>query len=139
MQFYTRSKRPVTINIVSLIDILSILLIFFIVTTTFKKTRPAVEIELPESTTATEASDPNEPVIIYVTAEEEILIGETPVPMALLAERLRATIAQKPEAPFSLEADESISLSLFVKVMDAATEAGLEDLSLQTKGEEQSP
>jgi biopolymer transport protein ExbD len=133
MQFYSRTRRPVNINIVSLIDILSILLIFFIVTTTFKKTRPRVEIALPESTTAVEASDPLEPVIIYMTADEQVLIGQDPVPINLLTERLRAEQAEKPQAPFALEADEAVPLRFFVKVTDAAKEAGLQDISMHTR------
>lgn len=133
MQFYSRTRRPVAINIVSLIDILSILLIFFIVTTTFKKTRPKVEIALPESTTAVEASDPTEPVIIYMTSDEKVLIGETEVPLELLTERLRAERSKKPEAPFALEADEEVPLRFFVQVTDAATEAGLQDISMHTR------
>ena len=49
MQFYTRKRRNLFVNVVSLIDILAILLIFFIVTTTFRKKQPQVQINLPES------------------------------------------------------------------------------------------
>lgn len=139
MQFYSRTRRPVTINIVALIDILSILLIFFIVTTTFKKARPSVEIALPESTTAVESPDPQEPVIIYLTADERVLIGEKPVPIDLLTERLRAEQAEKPQAPFAMEADESVPLRFFVKVTDAAKEAGLKDISMHTRPANQNP
>jgi biopolymer transport protein ExbD len=50
MAFYTKVKRPPVINIISLIDILCILLIFFVVTTEFKKNEAQVQIQLPEST-----------------------------------------------------------------------------------------
>ncbi|MGF1678059.1 MAG: ExbD/TolR family protein [Candidatus Methylacidiphilales bacterium] len=133
MQFYSRPKRPLTINIVSMIDILSILLIFFIVTTTFKKATPKVEIKLPESARAQEAENPNEPVMIYLTKEQQIFLGERPVVLDQLAGDLRAEVARQPNKVFVLEADEGIPLGFFVKVMDAAKEAGLADLSLNTR------
>ena len=52
MKFYTRQRRMPQVIIVSLIDIFAILLIFVIVTTTFKREQPAVTIKLPESKTA---------------------------------------------------------------------------------------
>ncbi len=55
MRFYTRKRRAPSIIIVSLIDILAILLIFFIVTTTFRKNQPQLQINLPESKTAEQA------------------------------------------------------------------------------------
>ena len=53
MNFAVRKRRAPVIIIVSLVDILIILLIFFVVSTTFKKDQPEVQINLPESKTAT--------------------------------------------------------------------------------------
>ena len=52
MKFYTRPRRTPQVIIVSLIDIFAILLIFVIVTTTFKRIQPEVTIKLPESKSA---------------------------------------------------------------------------------------
>ena len=52
MTFYRRKRRMPQVIIVSLIDIFAILLIFVIVTTTFKKAQPQVTIKLPESKSA---------------------------------------------------------------------------------------
>lgn len=133
MQFYSRPRKPLTINIVSMIDILSILLIFFIVTTTFKKEQPRVEIKLPESETASESSQSLEPEIIFITRDNRIFIGNDEVGLEQLAPRLKQTRNQNPSKVFTLEADEGIQLGFFVKVMDAAKDAGLKDLSLNTR------
>ena len=67
MQFYTRKRRNLFVNVVSLIDILAILLIFFIVTTTFRKKQPQVQINLPDSKEAETSSAPStEPVVLRV-------------------------------------------------------------------------
>ena len=52
MRFYVKRKRTPQIIIVSLIDIFAMLLIFFIVTTTFKTAQSELSIKLPESKTA---------------------------------------------------------------------------------------
>lgn len=133
MQFYSRPKRPLTINIVSMIDILSILLIFFIVTTTFKKAEPRVEINLPESSTGKEDSTIEDPTVIFITKDNEIFIGNNETTLEMFPKEIQAMVQQNPTSKFALEADEGIQLGFFVKIMDAAKEAGLNDLSLNTR------
>ncbi|NJK91690.1 MAG: biopolymer transporter ExbD [Blastochloris sp.] len=133
MQFYTKSKRPPVINIVSLIDILCILLIFFIVTTEFKKDQPEVEIQLPESTTGTETEKPEEPVLILVTKDKKIFVGTEEVPLNQLTQILKNRQSGLTKPLFALKADTSVPLGLFVKVMDASKEAGIANLSLLTE------
>ena len=67
MRFYTRKRRMPAVIIVSLIDILAILLIFVIVTTTFKRDQPAVVINLPDSKTASTAPTQADPAITGVS------------------------------------------------------------------------
>ena len=137
MQFYSRARRPLSINIVSMIDILSILLIFFIVTTTFKKVKPKVDIKLPETANASEKAESLEPEIIYITRENRIFIGNQEVTLEQLVPALKEQRLAKPSQVFTLEADEGIQLGFFVKVMDAAKGAGLTDLSLNTRKADQ--
>ncbi len=69
MKIAVRKRRAPSIIIVSLVDILTILLIFFVVSTTFKKDQPEVQINLPESQTATKAPAEMEHAIVSVDAE----------------------------------------------------------------------
>ncbi len=133
MRFYTRAKRPLVINIVSLIDILAILLIFFVVTTTFKKAEPQVEIKLPESDTATEEEQSFEPVIIHVTKDGLIFIDDAPVTLETLTTVMRERAAAMRRPAFALRADEDVNLGFFVKVLDASKNAGIPNLSLFTE------
>lgn len=133
MNFYARRKRPLVINIVSLVDILTILLIFFIVTTTFKKIQPVVKIDLPESSKAEKAKATESPLVIYVSKEGVIAVGNETVKIEKLAAFLKAKKATMIEKKFALEADQGVQLGVFVKVLDASKEAGIENLSLHTK------
>src|SRR3984893_4332619 len=72
MNFIVRKRRAPNIIIVSLVDILVILLIFFVVSTTFKKDQPEVQINLPESKTATKAPAELEHAIVSVDETDGI-------------------------------------------------------------------
>ena len=79
MRFYVKRKRTPQIIIVSLIDIFAMLLIFFIVTTTFKTAESELSIKLPESKTATQAENPKDPVVLAITADEKIVLDDHPL------------------------------------------------------------
>ena len=74
MRFYTRKRRMPAVIIVSLIDILAILLIFVIVTTTFKRDQPAVVINLPDSKTATAAPAQTDPANLSISADQKLYL-----------------------------------------------------------------
>src|ERR1700730_15586140 len=76
MKFYVKRKRTPQIIIVSLIDIFAMLLIFFIVTTTFKTAQSALSINLPESKTASQSDNPTEPIVLSITSDEKIFLGD---------------------------------------------------------------
>ncbi len=133
MRFYTKHRRTPIINIVSLVDILCILLIFFIVTTTFRKDEPRVEIKVPESSSATKDPHPQEPVIIYASKDLKIFVGSAEVPLAKLPLVLKARKAEAETTIFALKADTDIPLGFFVKVLDASKEAGLTNLQMFTE------
>src|SRR5438105_13776574 len=72
VKFAARKRRAPSIIIVSLVDILTILLIFFVVSTTFKNAQPEVKINLPESKTANTAPAELEHATLTVDQHDEI-------------------------------------------------------------------
>lgn len=119
-------RRPVpTIPIVSLIDIMVILLIFFVATTTFKKDKMQVKITLPESKSlggTTEA--PQSRVPISITKDQKVFLDGQPVEMDKLAIAIRSLKEARPGMKLELEADTTAALGVLVKVWDALREAG---------------
>src|ERR1700742_4796230 len=79
MRFYVKRKRTPQIIIVSMIDIFAMLLIFFIVTTTFKTAESELSIKLPESKTATQAENPTDPMVLAISADEKIVLDDHPL------------------------------------------------------------
>jgi len=134
MNFIVRKRRAPNIIIVSLVDILIILLIFFVVSTTFKKDQPEVQINLPESKTATSAPAELEHAIVSVDQNENIqLDGRT-----LGVDELEAAVRNLPptrKSSLVLQADKGASFGIIVKVMDALKLAGVRNLPAFTRQE----
>jgi biopolymer transport protein ExbD len=137
MRFYTRKRRAPSIIIVSLIDILAILLIFFIVTTTFRKNQPQLQINLPESKSAEQApAEKDEPVVLSVKSADEISLDGKPVTLDLLADALKTVRAQAPARPIAMQADREAPFGVVVKVLDALKVAGIKNIPAFTQPEE---
>jgi len=134
MKFAVRKRRAPSIIIVSLVDILTILLIFFVVSTTFKKDQPEVQINLPESQTATKAPSESEHAIVSVDANDEVLLDGRPLPIEELENAVRELILTKKSA-LALQADKKASFGTIIKVMDALKLAGVKNLPAFTHGE----
>ena len=132
MNFAVRKHRAPSIIIVSLVDILTILLIFFVVSTTFKKDQPEVQINLPESKTATKAPAELEHAIVSVDEADAIKLDGRPVDVGEL-ERAVRNLSQTQKASLALQADRKASFGTIIKVMDALKLAGVRNLPAFTR------
>lgn len=135
MKFAVRKRRAPSIIIVSLVDILIILLIFFVVSTTFKKDQPEVQINLPESTTATNAPSELEHAIVTVDRNDEIQLDGRPIAVTELESAVRGLSAAR-RSSLALQADKEASFGTIIKVMDALKLAGVKNLPAFTHGGE---
>ncbi|MDI1313264.1 biopolymer transporter ExbD [Prosthecobacter sp.] len=119
-------RRPVpTIPIVSLIDIMVILLIFFVATTTFRKDNTQVKITLPESKTlGGEATTTEVRVAISIDEQQHVFLDGKPVELEQLAAAITSLKEATPGLKLELQADTTAALGNLVKVWDALREAG---------------
>ncbi len=137
MTFYTRKRRAPSVIIVSLIDILAILLIFFIVTTTFQKNQPQLQINLPESKTAEQAPAENsQPLVLRIKSADQITLDEKPVTLETLSDALKALREQAPARPIAMQADREAPFGVVVKALDALRDAGIKNIPAFTQPEE---
>ena len=108
-----------------MIDVLIVLLIFLMVTTTFKQ-QPALKLALPESTQALKTgANEDSPLVVAVDREGNLRLGAESLPVT--NERLRAELqaraAANPELKLAISADKAAPWGQIVKIMDAAKEA----------------
>jgi biopolymer transport protein ExbD len=126
MELYRPKRKSYNVPIVPLIDILAILLIFVIVTSTRKKTRPVVAIDLPTVKEVASAELSVERSVLAITREGEILLEGVEVPVGELADYLKAFQTVNPGRKLELEADEGSSLGQLFTVWEALSEVGIE-------------
>jgi biopolymer transport protein ExbD len=131
----TKSQRPPAIRLINLVDVLFILLIFFIATTTFRAYSPtAVKLALPEAKTAEEIGRQKvDRVSIAVDNTETIYLDNKPIALNALEQSLREAKAKDPQVQVQFSADKTVSYGTVVAIVDAARAAGISDLTAFTK------
>ena len=134
MNFYPRPRRRPEVIIISLIEIFAILLIFVIVTTTFKSAQPAVTIKLPESKAAVAAEKGEEALRLSISEKEEIFLGAKRVSLEDLRWELEA-LQKLPRPPrLALASDKRAPFGTVIAVIDVLKQAGVKgDLAAFTE------
>ena len=134
MKFAVKKRRAPSIIIVSLVDVLTILLIFFVVSTTFKRDQPEVQINLPESKTATNAPAELEHALVAVDADNEIKLDGKVVSVDELESAVR-DLPPTRKSSLALQAYRKAEYGTIIKVLDALKLAGVKNLPAFTRGE----
>jgi len=122
-----RGDRKVIINVTSLIDVMFLLLIFFLVTSSFKD-QPTIQLDLPSSSTA-EAVD-NGPAVLYLTAGGEIFLDDELLAGDELQQALRQRLASSGDDRVVLRADRESFHGDVVELYDIIRQAGYRRLGV---------
>ncbi|MBT9146888.1 MAG: Biopolymer transport protein ExbD [Syntrophomonadaceae bacterium] len=130
MEFEGRKKVITHLNIAPLIDIVFLLLIFFMLSSHFV-TQPGIKITLPTAVTA--KVQPEEDVIISITSDGNLYLNGEEVSLENLLDELRIKVVAVKKKTVIIKADERIDLGLAVKIMDIARQAEAEGLVISAK------
>lgn len=131
MNFRERKKgRSLILNVTSLIDVMFLMLIFLLVTSSFRA-QPAVTVVLPRSATAEEAVDT--PSILYLTADGLVFLNERPVTEAELPSLLAQLRVDMGEDRMVLRADGAAAHRDVVKLIDTIKQSGFTRISLSAR------
>ena len=124
MRFTARKNRQApAVIIISLIDILIVLLIFLMVTTSFKQF-PAVKLALPESKQPKQGSTESDTLIVTVAKDEpHFFLNTVPVTLSKLQEEFTRRVAQDSNAVVAIRPDKDAPVGEFIKVVEAANAA----------------
>ena len=136
MKFHVRRRTSPVITIVSLIDILTIILIFFIVTTQFKNDEEQpltsrVQLVLPEAKQAAKIPNKVLPAVLSVKPSGDLFFDGRPITLPELADAVKQ--AEKAKRPMALAADEKASFGRIVEVLDTLQVAGVKNLPAFTR------
>ncbi len=131
MNFAARRRADAVVDVTPLIDIIFQLVLFFMVSTTFVTT-PGIEVDLPKSSSDVVLKDKSE-VRVWVTADGQVLIDETPVDWAGLKRTLDDAVERDPDSLVIVKADKTVDYGRVVAVMDLARSKGLNRLAIATE------
>jgi len=134
MVFRERKRsRDVSLNVTSLVDVLFLLLIFFMLTTTFKHAGE-LDLNLPESSTAgpAGAGGPAESVDLVLTEKGTLMLDGKSVTFETLLPGLRTLRERRPRAEIMIEAETNVPHGQVVRLLDAVRTAGFQGVGIGT-------
>jgi biopolymer transport protein ExbD len=129
-----KQKEPLEINLVPLIDVMMVILIFLMITTTYSK-YTELQINLPTADAEKQLERSNE-IPILVNAQGQYVINRTPVvyrSVEQLAEELRRAGGALKDPIVVISADAAATHQSVVRVMEAARLAGLTQITFTTQ------
>ncbi|CCN69264.1 ExbD/TolR family protein [Vibrio nigripulchritudo] len=125
-----KAKEEATVDLTSMLDIVFIMLIFFIVTSSFVK-ESGVEVNRPQAAHASSQKDAG--IFIAITASNDVFIDKRRVDVERVQAVLETLLLDKPDASLVIQADKHSYNGTVVEVMDAAKGAGVDKIALATE------
>lgn len=128
----SRSDEP-DVNLTPLIDVVFILLLFFMVSTTFQR-ESEINVELPEAS-ADPVEERDELLELVIDAQGHYFIGEQQVvntELETLKQAIQKFLGERSELPVVIRADRQTPYESVVRAMDATAQLGLVQMSLAT-------
>jgi len=129
MQFEGRRRLSHVPNLTPLIDIVFLLLVFFMLTSHFVR-EENIKVDLPVA----QSGDPddNEYVQVVLDAQSRILLRDHFIDIGELESRLKDELSRQPDKVVRIRGDRAVTLGLAVGVLDAARKAGAEGVDIVT-------
>lgn len=139
-----RTRPPVEINLIPMIDVVLVLLIFFIVTTTFTH-ETGININLPEAKGEPAVETDSKAITLLIDKQGNYFVStsETESGRKLdsnnLKQDLAAIMGSSPQTPFIISADGLTPHQAVIKALDLASQVGFKHIAFATKEPEPTP
>ena len=127
---YTQTSTATGLSLTSLMDVMMLLLIFFLLASVFA--RPTLEVDLPTAAHSRPEPEHNQQLTISLNREGKIFVNRMPVPLDELPERITQALTRDRNTPVVVRADKECAFAHFVAVMDAAKGVGAAQLIVET-------
>jgi biopolymer transport protein ExbD len=126
------SDKEVTIEMMPLIDMVFLLLIFFLVATTFHQTEREMQIALPYASAAGPISANLREIIVNVDADGKIIVSGRQVEPDELRTMVKGAVAANPDQKVTLRGDKTTAYANIVRVLDICKASGIQEPYLDT-------
>ena len=126
-----RTEEDAAIDMTPMLDVVFIMLIFFIVSTTFIRDE-GVQINRP-SAAATAQVQKSQGIVVSIDPQGKIWLDQEALPFAQLAAKLRLALAKKAQASVLIKADQDAATGDLIKVLDLIKSLGVEQVAVATE------
>lgn len=131
MKFISDDSSPdLEINVTPLIDVVFILLLFFMLTTSFISDR-SIDIKLPKAKSSSSNNSPQN-IKLKLSKGGDIYLDGKSISLKKLRSQLKKSVTTSEELSLTLEADKNLSHGKVVEVMDVAREVGILKIGIAT-------
>ena len=120
------------IELTPIVDMVFLLLIFFLVATTFHQTERELAIELPEAASSTPISVALRELVVNIDASGAVVVSGRPLEVDALQELVREAVAANPEQKVAVRADQRAEWSSVVRALDAVRSGGVQSPWIDT-------
>jgi biopolymer transport protein ExbD len=127
MKRLPKEEEDNELNLTPMLDVVFILLIFFIVTTSFVK-ETGIDVNRPSATTAEKKSQGN--ILIAINANGDIWIDNREIDIRAVRANIQVLKASYPQSSVIIQSDQDASTGNLVKVMDQVRLAGVRNISI---------
>jgi biopolymer transport protein ExbD len=133
MPLKTQLDDAPALNLTSMIDVLFLLIIFFMVATKFDEMERNIEVAVPEVAQAGESTPPRQPLVVTVLAEGRAELDGTPVTFEELTTRLAAARTPLTEPTVIIRGDAQCAFQHIASALAACQQAGISDLGITVR------
>jgi biopolymer transport protein ExbD len=131
MAYEYRRRSSHLLNLTPLIDIVFLLLVFFMLTAHFIEDQ-AIDIQLPEAVSSQPSSE-DDAIEVSMLPDGKILVDGHPTSLQSLEETLRRSLHTPDKRSVRLKGDQAAQFGMGIKIIDAARNAGAESLDILTE------
>ena len=124
---FSKSEDDTELDMTPMMDIVFIMLIFFIVTTSFTK-ESGIEVNRPSAQTAERQQQGN--ILVAISADNEIWIDKREIDVRAVRANIERLHAENPEGAVIVQADKDSKNGMLVQVIDQIRLAGVNNVSL---------
>lgn len=133
MPLKTQLDETPTLNLTSMIDVLFLLIIFFMVATKFDELERNIDVAVPQVSQAGEGALPPRPIVVVVLADGRVELDGTPVTLEDLTARLTAARTPLGDPSVVIRGDAQCAFQHIASALAACRQAGIAELGITVR------
>lgn len=137
MKFHSNTLGPVPLQLASMIDIMLVLLMFFILSYKFASDETDLDIKVPTSKEGVDSSRVGGEILVNVRADGTVVVEGKQLSLEQLQEKLTGVVKIYKDQPIRLRGDGNVMYQKMVQIIDACRKAGVWNISFATQRPEQ--